>query len=306
MVFYALQIKSFPKIKAAFSDVAKSYSSGAKARKGELEVAFISGIKYTITTDIEEVSISDGSIVIIMPDTAFEGKSDEEGLYNASSVIAEFDEYEFERYDVNSPEEWDDVKIKTEGKILLPKIVPTGEETNEIKLHMHKIIMNFMRRDMSAELENIGLFCSMLAKFDAYVRKVMFEIGGIKVDASEAYMKKVKHYVDRYYAEKIKLLDVAKYAKASPSYIGKIIKNCTGKTFVEYVNHARVEKARRIFASNNKITAEQVAEMVGFCDERYMNIVFKKLTGFNIRSCRKMDALTLLSGKNLENKKLDS
>ena len=74
-----------------------------------------------------------------------------------------------------------------------------------------------------------------------------------------------------------------------------MIKKRTGITFVEYVNFTRVEKARRIFASDDKITAEKVAEMVGFCDERYMNLMFKKVTGFNVRECRKMDSVSLLS-----------
>lgn len=295
MVIYALQIKSFPRIKGAFSSIGKKYESSVKARKGELEVAFLSGINGTIKFDDYKVNFNDGDIIISMPDIGFEGKSEEVKSYNSSSVIAQLDDYSFERYDVNSPEEWREVKSKTERKILIPGFIPNGKDADVLKVHINKIVMNFMLGNMSSELENIGILCLIFAILDGYVRKIMDEQSVNETDTSEAYMKKINIYVDKYYSQKIKISDVAKFVNASTSYIGKIIKKRTGKTFVEYVNFTRVERARRIFASDDKITAEKVAEMVGFCDERYMNSIFKKVTGFTVRDCRKMDSVSLLT-----------
>jgi YesN/AraC family two-component response regulator len=295
MVIYALQINSFPQIKGAFSRVGEKYEYSTKARKGELEIAFLSGINYTIKYEDDEVYFNDGDIVINMPDIGFEGKSEEVKVYNSSSVIAQLDDYVFEMYDVKSPGEWRDVKSKTERKILIPRYIPNGKVTDMLKIHINKLVMNFMLGDMTSELESVGILCSIFAILDGYVRKIMDEQSLNGIDTSEAYMKKIKAYVDKYYSQKLQISDVAKVVNASISYVGKIIKKCTGKTFVEYVNYTRVERARRIFSSDDKITAEKVAEMVGFCDERYMNLMFKKVTGFNVRECRKMDSVSLIS-----------
>ena len=294
MVVYTLKINSFPKIKAAFSGVDRDYQYSTRARAGQLEISVMNGIEYMINSNGYENEYRDGDIMIQMPDMGFVGKATTADEFTAASVIVEIDSYEYQQFDVCSHDDWEMMKNKSEGKVLIPQCVPRGKDANVIEACLNKIIINHLNDDVNSEMENIGIWCMIIARLDAYVRKTLDKLNVVDTDTNSAYMKKVKVYVDGHFADKIKLSDVAKNAKASESYIGKVIRKSTGKSFVEYVNHIRVENARKIFASDSKITAEHVAEMVGFCDGRYMNMVFKKLIGMNVRECRKMDAISLL------------
>lgn len=293
MIIYALKIKSFPKIKGAFSEVGRDCRYSTGSRKGELEIACVNGIEYTVKIDDYERKYRDGEIFINMPDTGFFRSQEYEKEYVSANVVVELDDYECKMYNIKSKDDWESVKAEATDKILVPIYIPKGKESSIVELGLNRIIMNEMKGSITTELENVGVWCSVLAIIDSYARGILDDKKNLDEDVRAAYVRKIRAYVDSHYAEKIKLADVAKSIKASSGYTGKLIKKATGKTFAEYVNFVRIENARKIFIKEQNITAEKVAEMVGFCDERYMNIVCKRLTGFNVRECRKMDAISL-------------
>ncbi|MDI6784499.1 MAG: helix-turn-helix domain-containing protein, partial [bacterium] len=71
---------------------------------------------------------------------------------------------------------------------------------------------------------------------------------------------------------------VAETVHLSPSHFSVLFKEVTGQTFTEYLTHTRIETAKRLLG-NPEYNIEQIAEKVGFNDESYFTLVFKKLTG---------------------------
>ena len=70
------------------------------------------------------------------------------------------------------------------------------------------------------------------------------------------------------------------------SQFSALFKVSTGTTFVEYLNHIRIEKAKELLRTTDLRTYE-IADRVGYTDPRYFTYVFKKLTGMTSSEYRK-------------------
>jgi multiple sugar transport system substrate-binding protein len=71
---------------------------------------------------------------------------------------------------------------------------------------------------------------------------------------------------------------IADIVHLSPSHFSVLFKEVIGQTFTEYLTHLRIERAKHLLG-NPEYNIEQIAEKVGFNDESYFTLVFKKLTG---------------------------
>lgn len=92
-------------------------------------------------------------------------------------------------------------------------------------------------------------------------------------------------YLEQHYREPITLKDVAEQAHLHPAYFSAMLKNRTGKSFVEHLAALRVEEAKkRLALTDDKITI--VAEMTGFANIRHFNRVFRSETGLTPKDYR--------------------
>lgn len=91
------------------------------------------------------------------------------------------------------------------------------------------------------------------------------------------HVKKAIDYMDSRYKEEINLGDVADYLNINKCYLCSLIKKETGKTFTNLLNEIRVEKSKELLNENN-YSALDIALAVGFNNQNYYNIMFKKIT----------------------------
>lgn len=92
-------------------------------------------------------------------------------------------------------------------------------------------------------------------------------------------------YIHMQYEENITLDDVAEYSNFSKSYLIRLFKKNTGKTFCAYLNGYRIYKAAEMLESTDKNILE-ISEACGFRNVAYFIKVFKKHTGFTPRKYR--------------------
>ncbi len=90
------------------------------------------------------------------------------------------------------------------------------------------------------------------------------------------YVKKAIDYMDARYREPITLDDTSQYLKISKSYLCNLFKKETGKTFSQYLNELRIEKSKKMLLEEN-LPILDVALSVGFNNQNYYNLIFKKL-----------------------------
>lgn len=85
-------------------------------------------------------------------------------------------------------------------------------------------------------------------------------------------------YIHNHFAEKISLDAAAKYANFSKSYLIRLFKRNTGKTFSSYLNSYRVYKSLEMLENTNKNILE-ISESCGFGNVAYFIKVFRQTMG---------------------------
>lgn len=85
-------------------------------------------------------------------------------------------------------------------------------------------------------------------------------------------------YIEQHFAENITLSALAKHLNLTPGYLSTLMKRDLGMTFSEYLLHVRMEHARRLL-KQGKLHVYEVAECVGYSNQYYFNMLFKRTFG---------------------------
>lgn len=92
-------------------------------------------------------------------------------------------------------------------------------------------------------------------------------------------MEEAIQIVDEQFTSHVTLNQLASRFFMSDSYFSRLFKQYTGKNFVDYVAEKRVQKAQELLKGTALKTYE-IAQGVGYPDQRYFSQIFKKATGF--------------------------
>ena len=79
---------------------------------------------------------------------------------------------------------------------------------------------------------------------------------------------------------------VAEYFYVNPSYLSRIFKEKTDKTFSEYVVNTKVKIATEMLKHSN-VKAYEISKKIGIDDPNYFSNWFKKCTGLSIKEYKK-------------------
>lgn len=111
---------------------------------------------------------------------------------------------------------------------------------------------------------------------NTFLKTFLLTLNQRKLDLSPA-IRSALAYVDEHYAEKISLDGVVEHIFMNRSYFCQLFKKEVGLTFGDYVEHIRIENAKRLLASTD-LPILNVAEQTGFNNQAYFTKVFKKAT----------------------------
>jgi len=93
-------------------------------------------------------------------------------------------------------------------------------------------------------------------------------------------------YIQKNFQSDISLEDAADCVQKSRNYFSSLFKREMGMSFVDYVNHLRVQEACRLLDTTSELTYE-VATRVGFSSYKYFSAVFKREVGCSPSCYRK-------------------
>lgn len=99
-------------------------------------------------------------------------------------------------------------------------------------------------------------------------------------------IKRACDYIEKHLQDELTLKQLSDYCNLSPSYFGVLFKQYTGKSFVNYVNQVRMDKAMELLRESD-MKIYEVAEEVGFASLPYFNRVFKSVTSMTPNEYRK-------------------
>lgn len=92
-------------------------------------------------------------------------------------------------------------------------------------------------------------------------------------------IRKAQAYISEHFADpEISLNEVAAYVSVSSSHFSMIFSRETGETFIEYLTRQRIKKASELLRTTN-LKAKEIAFEVGYNNQHYFYLVFKKVSG---------------------------
>lgn len=90
-------------------------------------------------------------------------------------------------------------------------------------------------------------------------------------------LRAVFDLIERKYAEEISVQDAAAVVNMSKSHFMRFFKQVTGQPFIAHLNQFRIAKARHLLSATDRSIAE-IGNDVGFCNQSYFGLVFRKIT----------------------------
>ncbi len=143
----------------------------------------------------------------------------------------------------------------------------------------------YLRFDDSTLLDDSWLMgCDTPGDFRSdilyYLRQLLFS----DAQQQESYnsglriVRETAAYIEEHYMENISIADIAERNFINRSHLSRLFKKEYAKTFYEYVTEIRVKKAVQLLTSG-RFSVREVAEMVGYVDQRYFAQIIRKHTG---------------------------
>lgn len=105
-------------------------------------------------------------------------------------------------------------------------------------------------------------------------------------DSSVSILRRAIQFIDTHYMQNLDLSAMLQMTAMSKSLFSAEFKEMTGKSFVNYLRHLRIEHAKRLL-EETRYSIQDIALKVGYDDERYFRKVFAEITGVSPAQFRK-------------------
>ncbi len=90
-------------------------------------------------------------------------------------------------------------------------------------------------------------------------------------------MNDIMQYMRKQYHQRLTLEDVADHFFMNKTYLSELFKKETGKSFVQFKNEVRVERAKVLLRNTDELIST-ISQQCGFEDAGYFSTVFKLMT----------------------------
>ena len=126
---------------------------------------------------------------------------------------------------------------------------------------------------------------------DAFIKIFQKGLNDFVIEQKKAGSKHIqlaKRYISEHYAENVALEDIAKIAFVNPAYLSVLFKKEEGINFSDYLMQFRIEKAKELLRSGQKLSIDQISALVGYQDSRYFSKLFTRLVGIKPSDYRRL------------------
>lgn len=103
-----------------------------------------------------------------------------------------------------------------------------------------------------------------------------------------AMVQRAQQMIQDYYNQGVTLEEIARKLHVSEEYLSTQFKKETGTTFSETIRKCRIEKVKELLV-NSTLKLNQIADLAGYSDPKYMSKVFRDETGMLPAEYRKMN-----------------
>jgi AraC-like DNA-binding protein/mannose-6-phosphate isomerase-like protein (cupin superfamily) len=170
-----------------------------------------------------------------------------------------------------------------------PRLNLDGLARTEIEMILSEILKEYNKRDSGFLLLIKSLLLKLLVlvgrEFTKDLENKYPKMGSVFDRNREAVLGAVK-YIEEHYNEEISIEKVAHVFALSQSYFSYLFKSIVSKTFTEYLNDLRIQKAMELLKKTDNRVLD-ISYDVGFNNINHFNRVFKHQTGISPIAYRK-------------------
>lgn len=131
---------------------------------------------------------------------------------------------------------------------------------------------------MVTELYLSHHYGEMLERLAGRLAELANKIAASSGDGVSA-IKRITDFIERHYAEPIKLETLAELFHYNSGYLGKLFRSQTGEHFNTYLDKVRIRHAVELLKQGSKV--HQAAQLVGYANADYLHAKFKKYMGMS-------------------------
>jgi AraC-like DNA-binding protein len=155
----------------------------------------------------------------------------------------------------------------------------TGPNRACVEALIADCFFEYKNRDDSFLLALRAILLKLLVQLGRFFRQYTEHKNSTGIyERQRAFIEKALAYINENFAKSIPLEETAKIALLSPSYFSYMFKNITGKTYPEYINSLRIQKAMDMLKETSA-TVLNVCMDTGFESIAHFNRTFKKAVG---------------------------
>lgn len=144
------------------------------------------------------------------------------------------------------------------------------------------LVMKKSQQEIITDIFRLDSLYSMKIFLDNIICNTIELINNELNDKKKDLVVNVKEYLEsNFNDENITLMSISKQFFVNSTYLSRIFKEKTGKTFSGYLFELRLEKAKLLLRQSD-LRAYEVADRVGIKDSHYFSACFRKYTGMSI------------------------
>ncbi|MEA4889376.1 MAG: AraC family transcriptional regulator [Clostridiaceae bacterium] len=170
-----------------------------------------------------------------------------------------------------------------------PRLNLSGSVQTEVEKILAEILAEYDSRDMDFSLMIKALLLKLLILVE---REFKSEIAGTEYQGLyERHREAIScaiQYVDEHYAQEITIDEAARISMLSQSYFRYLFKQITHRTFTEYVQNLRINKAIDLLRSRRDMKIIDICYSVGFNNVSHFNRTFRQETGVSPKAFRSL------------------
>jgi len=150
-----------------------------------------------------------------------------------------------------------------------------ARETNQIKKQCEQAFRMYYKKEQ-------------MERFVKTMIDTIFErLEIINNEKEKKPIQSAKQYMELHYREPLTLENVGDYVELNAAYFSSLFKKETGQSFSEFLTSVRMKKAKELLMIRGR-TVLDIANSVGYSDEKYFSRTFKKNVGLTPSEYRRL------------------
>lgn len=167
--------------------------------------------------------------------------------------------------------------------------MPIDEYTLPLQKQLRRII-RARSVQKAAPLQNAAMVLDLLAEMTAVsFQNCLVEENRLSSPAAALYCRRAMNYIAAHLHEKIAVRDIAAHLAISTGYLSAIFRDYTGRSLIEYINHAKLSRVRELI-TDKRLSLREAGEQMGFTDPHYLSRSFRQYTGMTAREFARLSS----------------